>query len=135
MYVVNADPFGGLYNSIYTNMEQTNNYFKWKQPNNNVNTHSLNQSSINISRWYWMVFGKVVLFGEKVIVDVIQFQSGTKDVVTMLDYYYKSSDEDQKEWDEEYSVHKHVARKLINGCNEWRLRKDLEKQVKLYGWY
>ena len=52
-----------------------------------------------------IVFGKVVLFGEKAIVDVIQFQSGTKDVVTMLDYYYtSSSDEDQKEWDEEYIV-------------------------------
>ena len=48
-----------------------------------------------------IVFGKVVLFGEKAIVDVIQFQSGTKDVVTMLDYFYTSSDEDQKEWDEE----------------------------------
>ena len=82
-----------------------------------------------------MVLGKVVLFGEKAIVDVIQFQSGTKDVVTMLDYYYTSSDEDQKEWDEEYNMHKHVARKLINGCNEWRLRKDLEKQVKLHEWY
>ena len=51
-----------------------------------------------------MVLGKVVLFGEKAIVDVIQFQSGTKDVVTMLDYFYTSSDEDQKEWDEEYIV-------------------------------
>ena len=54
----------------------------------------------------------------------------------MLDYYYtSSSDEDQKEWDEEYNMHKHVARKLINGCNEWGLRKDLEKQVELHGWY
>ena len=54
----------------------------------------------------------------------------------MLDYYYtSSSDEDQKEWDEEYNMHKHVARKLINGCNEWGLRKDLEKQVKLHEWY
>ena len=36
-----------------------------------------------------------VLFGEKkTMVDIIQ--SGTSDAVTMLDYYYTGSDEDQK---------------------------------------
>ena len=30
-------------------------------------------------------------------------------------------------------MHIHVSRKLIHGCNEWRLQEDLEKQMKLGG--
>ena len=64
--------------SLYATQPRTGAAFFLPPLHRGFSTKAVNQSSINTSRWYWMVFEKVVLFGEKAIVDVIQFQSGTK---------------------------------------------------------